>query len=152
MAPTFRPGLNFITFNDLTPRANFLWVSSSIEDCLGYTPEEVVDSSPYDLVVLEDITPFQAAHTEHILNDMVASQALARYRHKDGHSVPVLVIGSVCHEFIVGCIIPLDDNGEPCEFTSNWPSFLLRDSLQYETCVAGAVVDLRLFTVVVCIS
>ncbi|KAF9572998.1 hypothetical protein EC968_009126 [Mortierella alpina] len=110
MASTGCPGLNFISFHDLTPRGIYLWASPSIEDCLGYTPEELIDTSPYDLIVQDDIPPNRTAHIESVLNDMVASQALLRYRHKDGSTVPVLSIFSVCHEFIVLCVTVLDSD------------------------------------------
>ncbi|KAF9275283.1 hypothetical protein BGZ68_010896 [Mortierella alpina] len=97
----------------MTTRAAFLWASPSIEDCLGYTPEEVVNVSPYDLIVQDDVPSSQTAHTENLLNDMVATQATARYRHKDGSTVPILAIFSVCYEFMVACISPLDPDGTP---------------------------------------
>lgn len=98
----------------MTTRAAFLWASPSIEDCLGYTPEEIVNVSPYDLIVQDDVPSSQTAHTENLLNDMVATQATARYRHKDGSTVPILAIFSVCYEFMVACISPLDPDGTPC--------------------------------------
>ncbi|KAF9938398.1 hypothetical protein BGZ67_000240, partial [Mortierella alpina] len=113
MAPANCPGLNFISFHDLTPRATFLWLSPSVEDCLGYTPEELVDTSPYDLVIKDDLHYTLSAHTENVLNDMVATQVTARYRHKDGSALPVLIIFSVCYEFIVACIVFLDPDGTP---------------------------------------
>ncbi|CAO3566387.1 unnamed protein product [Mortierella alpina] len=94
----------------MTPRAHYLWASPSIEDCLGYTPEELIDTSPYDLLILDDIPSAQAAHTENLLNDMVATQTLVRYRHKNGSAVPVLGILSVCYEFMVLCITVLDSD------------------------------------------
>ncbi|KAF9955358.1 hypothetical protein BGZ72_003810 [Mortierella alpina] len=113
MGPVHHYGQDFVSFHDLTPEANFLWASPSIEDCLGYTPEEVIGISPYALLVQDDVRSTQTVHTENVLNDMVASQALARYRHKDGSEVPVLGIFSVCHEFIVTCILLLDPDGTP---------------------------------------
>ncbi|KAF9938266.1 hypothetical protein BGZ67_000352 [Mortierella alpina] len=94
----------------MTPRGLYLWASPSVEDCLGYTPEELVGTSPYDLLVLADIPSTQTAHAESLLNDMVASQALVRYRHKDGTILPVLGIFSVCYEFMVLCAILLDSD------------------------------------------
>ncbi|KAF9959404.1 hypothetical protein BGZ70_008858 [Mortierella alpina] len=113
MAPANCSGRNFISFHDLTPRANYLWASPSVEDCLGYTPEELIDASPYDIVIKDDVPSSQTAHTENVLNDMVASQATLRYRHKDGSPVPMLVIFSVCYEFIVACLLVLDPDGTP---------------------------------------
>ncbi|KAF9572148.1 hypothetical protein EC968_010234 [Mortierella alpina] len=113
MAPANCPGLNFISFNDLTPRGNYLWISPSVEDVLGYTPEELIDTSPYDLVIKDDIPTTQANHAEGMLNDMVASQATVRYRHKDGYPVHMLCIFSICYEFIAACMVLLDPDGTP---------------------------------------
>ena len=114
MSPVCHYGENFISFHDLTPEAHFLWASPSIEDCLGYTPEEIINVSPYDLLIKDDIPTTQTAHTENVLNDMVATQVTVRYRHKDGSAVPVLCIFSVCYEYIVTCITVLEMDGTPC--------------------------------------
>ncbi|KAF9955990.1 hypothetical protein BGZ70_010061 [Mortierella alpina] len=110
MASTSCSELNCITFHDLSPRALYLWASPSIEDCLGYSAEELIDTSPYDLLILDDLPSATTAHTENVLNDMVASQALVRYRHKNGSAVPVLAIFSVCYEFLVVCLTVLDSD------------------------------------------
>ncbi|KAF9273133.1 hypothetical protein BGZ68_001773 [Mortierella alpina] len=115
MSPVCHYGENFISFHDLTPAAHFLWASSSIEDCLGYTPEEIINVSPYDLLIKDDIPITQTAHTENVLNDMVATQVTVRYRHKDGSAVPVLCIFSVCYEYIVTCITVLEMDGTPLQ-------------------------------------
>ncbi|KAF9955360.1 hypothetical protein BGZ72_003812 [Mortierella alpina] len=108
MTPLYHHGQDFISFHDLTPRAHFLWASPSIEDCLGYTSEEIVNLSPYDLIINDDLPSTKTTHAENILNDMVASQATIRYRHKDGSSVTVLCVFSVCYEFTVNCVTVLE--------------------------------------------
>ncbi|KAF9282705.1 hypothetical protein BGZ68_005814 [Mortierella alpina] len=113
MAPTYSAGLNFIAFFDLTPRACFLWASPSVEDCLGYTPEELIGHSGYDYIVADP--SHQPAHAETILNDIVATQFTFRYRHKDGSTVPVLAISSICYEFLVACVFVLDSDGAPAK-------------------------------------
>ncbi|KAG0202169.1 hypothetical protein BGX28_005250 [Mortierella sp. GBA30] len=106
-------GQNFISFHDLTPAGRFLWASASIEDCLGYTPDDVLNTSPYDIVINEDVSPARTAHAENVLNDMVASQAILRYRHKDGTQVMALVVYSICYEFMVSCVTMLESDGRP---------------------------------------
>ncbi|KAF9987435.1 hypothetical protein BGZ75_000592 [Mortierella antarctica] len=113
MSPKCHYGENFISFHDLTPEAHFLWASPSIEDCLGYKPDELLDVSPYDLLVKDDIPETQTVHTENVLNDMVATQVTVRYRHKDGSAVPILCIFSVCYEYIVTCMTVLQMDGTP---------------------------------------
>ncbi|KAF9955361.1 hypothetical protein BGZ72_003813, partial [Mortierella alpina] len=41
------------------------------------------------------------------MNDMVASQLMVRYRHKNGTIVSVMCVFSVCYEFIVNCATAL---------------------------------------------
>ncbi|KAF9943870.1 hypothetical protein BGZ70_005341, partial [Mortierella alpina] len=102
------PPASFIYFNDLTPEASFLWASDSIEDCLGYTPEEIVGWSAYSLLFKEDIPVTRTSHHEHVLNDFVASQAIIAHRHKDGGRILIEVVFSTCHDFIACCGIVLD--------------------------------------------
>lgn len=116
MTSLYRHGQDFISFHDLTPRACFLWASPSIEDCLGYTPEEIVNASPYDLIIHDNVASTKTTHAENILNDMVASQATLRYRHKDGYPVVVLCVFSVCYEFIVNCVTVLETDETSCKF------------------------------------
>ncbi|KAF9927507.1 hypothetical protein BGZ67_007452 [Mortierella alpina] len=115
MNPLYHHGQNFISFHDLTPRGHFLWASPSIEDCLGYTPNEIVNVSPYDLIIQDNIPSTKTTHAENILNDMVASQATLRYRHKDGSPVVVLCVFSVCYEFIVNCVTVLETDETSCK-------------------------------------
>ncbi|KAG0208454.1 hypothetical protein BGX28_000592 [Mortierella sp. GBA30] len=92
----------------MTPQARFLWVSSSFEDCLGYEPDEVLGKEAYDYVVKDDVPDSRATHQESVFNDMVASQIIVRYRHKDGRPVTTLIVFSFCYEFIVNCATVLD--------------------------------------------
>ncbi|KAF9179340.1 hypothetical protein BGZ51_006991 [Haplosporangium sp. Z 767] len=104
---------NFISFHDLSPEARFLWVSDSIIECLGYTREEIVGLSVYDFVVKEDIPFSRLTHKENVMNDLVATQLICRYRHKDGKTlVPAVAVFSACYEFIVNCSSVIDpENG-----------------------------------------
>ncbi|KAF9176525.1 hypothetical protein BGZ51_000415, partial [Haplosporangium sp. Z 767] len=96
-------GRSFIAFYDLTPEARILWVSDSITDCIGYSPEEVTGQLAYDLVVTDELPVLQVTHQENVMNDVVANQFQSRLRHKDGHSVPVVATIGICYDFIVGC-------------------------------------------------
>ncbi|KAG0252329.1 hypothetical protein BG011_007035 [Mortierella polycephala] len=100
---------NFISFHDLSPEARFLWASDSIIECLGYTREEVVGLPVYDFVVKEDIPFSRSTHKENVINDLVATQLVCRYRHKDGKTlVPAVAVFSACYEFIVNCSSVID--------------------------------------------
>ncbi|KAF9959402.1 hypothetical protein BGZ70_008856 [Mortierella alpina] len=78
---------SFIAFNDLTPAARYLWLSPSVEDCIGFTPEELLGVSSYDMLIKDDVALTKVTHQEHMLNDMVATQIVVRFKHKYGGSV-----------------------------------------------------------------
>ncbi|KAF9959407.1 hypothetical protein BGZ70_008861 [Mortierella alpina] len=104
--------LSYISLHDLTPEARYLWASPSIEDCVGYSPEELVGLPPYDFAIKDDIPLSRVTHQE---NDMVASQLMVRYRHKNGSIVSVMCVFSVCYEFIVNCATALSADGMSCK-------------------------------------
>ncbi|KAG0342016.1 hypothetical protein BG004_005782 [Podila humilis] len=94
---------NFISFHDLTPEGHFLWASSSITACLGYEPEEIVDTPAYAVIHPDDIAYVKVTHQENVLNEMVGTQIVLRFMHKDGSWVPCMVIFSLCYDYIVTC-------------------------------------------------
>ncbi|KAF9921787.1 hypothetical protein FBU30_008144 [Linnemannia zychae] len=79
---TFRAN-NFISIHDLTPQGRTLWVSASVYDCLGYTPEEFLQTTTYELLHPDDVALASVTHRENVLNDMVATQVVLRFRAKD---------------------------------------------------------------------
>ncbi|KAG0267582.1 hypothetical protein BGZ95_002816 [Linnemannia exigua] len=103
---------NFISIHDLTPQARTLWVSASIYDCLGYTPEEFLQTSTYEILHPDDYTRAMVAHRENVLNDMVATQVVVRFRAKDGTYVANTSFFSLCYDFIVNCTTIVDPAAE----------------------------------------
>ncbi|KAF9296826.1 hypothetical protein BGZ88_011784 [Linnemannia elongata] len=99
---------NFISIHDLTPEGRTLWVSASITDCLGYTPEEFLQVTTYELLHPDDVELASVAHREHVLNDMVATQIVLRFRAKDGSYVANTSFFSLCYDFIVNCTTIVD--------------------------------------------
>ncbi|KAG0201237.1 hypothetical protein BGX28_005886 [Mortierella sp. GBA30] len=104
----------FILFTDLTPNSKCLWASTSIEDCLGYQPEEIIGMSGFDFYFPEDVPTIKGYLGEILANDLVASQSILRYRRKDGSAVMALGIGSICHEFVVCYIVSVEADGMSC--------------------------------------
>ncbi|KAG0211687.1 hypothetical protein BGX28_007581 [Mortierella sp. GBA30] len=114
-------GDNFIVFCDLSPEAICLWVSPSTEDCLGYTPDEMIGKVSYTFIYtdVDDTIPrARLNHQEVVLNDLVASQVIGRYRHKNGHPVRAIVVLSICYEFMVLCATLLMEENEPYKHIS----------------------------------
>ncbi|KAG0291699.1 hypothetical protein BGZ96_004908 [Linnemannia gamsii] len=99
---------NFISIHDLTPEGRTLWVSDSIYDCLGYTPEEFLQTTTYELLHPDDVAIASVTHREHVLNDMVATQIVLRFRAKDGTYVANTSLFSVCYDFIINCTTIVD--------------------------------------------
>ncbi|KAF9574651.1 hypothetical protein EC968_005881 [Mortierella alpina] len=99
---------NFISFHDLSPDGCFLWASSSITACLGYEPEEIIGIPAYDVIHKDDIAYVKVTHQENVLNEMVGTQVILRFMHKNGTYVPCMVIFSLCYDYIVTCSTVID--------------------------------------------
>ncbi|KAF9349580.1 hypothetical protein BGX26_012134 [Mortierella sp. AD094] len=78
----------------MSPQANFLWLSPSIINVLGYDPEELVGTSPYDIILREDITMTESVHREVAMDDLVAGQVSFRFRAKNGTYVAISLVKS----------------------------------------------------------
>ncbi|KAF9100348.1 hypothetical protein BGX27_000443 [Mortierella sp. AM989] len=92
---------DFVSFHDLTEKCHFLWASPSVEDVFGYTSEEIVGISPMEMILPSNIDYSKDALKENIMNDLVTSQAITRFRHKNGQTVICLVVFSMCYDMIV---------------------------------------------------
>ncbi|KAK3831193.1 MAG: hypothetical protein JOS17DRAFT_134116 [Linnemannia elongata] len=99
---------NFISFHDLSPDGTFIWTSPSVTAILGYEPEEIEGVPAYDVMHKDDIAYCRITHQENVLNDMVGTQIVVRFKHKDGSYVPCMVIFSVCYDYIVTCSTVID--------------------------------------------
>ncbi|KAF9907375.1 hypothetical protein EC991_011024 [Linnemannia zychae] len=99
---------NFISFHDLSPNGTFIWTSPSVTAILGYEHEEIEGVPAYDVMHKDDIAYCRLTHQENVLNDMVGTQIVVRFKHKDGSYVPCMVIFSVCFDYIVTCSTVID--------------------------------------------
>ncbi|KAF9357635.1 hypothetical protein BGX26_003367 [Mortierella sp. AD094] len=127
---------NFIAFHDLSPGGNFLWVSSSIIDVLGYTSEDLIGVSGYDIIVPEDIPITRVVHKENLLNDLVASQVVIRYIAKDGRCIPCICVFSLCYDFLLNCVTAVDPNA------GDLGSIDCRVKLQTYLCIIDSALNL----------
>ncbi|KAF9198160.1 hypothetical protein BGZ49_001106 [Haplosporangium sp. Z 27] len=94
---------SFLAFHELSEKLRFLWASPSVEDVLGYSAEEIVGKSPWDMVDDGDVPNSFDALKENVMNDLVVTQLINRFRHKDGHLVYNLIVFSTCYNMIVVC-------------------------------------------------
>jgi len=105
----------FISFHDLTPEAHFLWASPAIFDLLGYEPEDLSGVGVYEIVFPEDVPDGRTAHKENVMNELVATQVVVRYKHKDGHFVHFLACFGLCYDFVLNVATMLDLSAEACK-------------------------------------
>jgi PAS domain S-box-containing protein len=69
----------FLTMHDLSPHATVLYASDSIDDVLGYEPEEVVGKSCFDYFHPEELPFARDIHGESIQFDNAAVLSYCRY-------------------------------------------------------------------------
>ena len=69
----------FLTMHDLTPSATVLYASESIEDVLGYDPDEVIGKSCFDYFHPDELPFARDKHTQSIHFDNAAVLAYCRY-------------------------------------------------------------------------
>ena len=69
----------FLTMHDLSPQATVLYASDSIDDVLGYEPEEVVGKSCFDYFHPEELPFARDKHGESIQFDNAAVLSYCRY-------------------------------------------------------------------------
>lgn len=69
----------FLTMHDLSADAKVLYASDSIEDVLGYQPEDVIGKSCFDYFHPDELPFARNKHTESIQFDNAAVLAYCRY-------------------------------------------------------------------------
>ncbi|VDC05526.1 unnamed protein product [Peniophora sp. CBMAI 1063] len=87
MAPsgalTNTPAVSFIGIVDFTEKANWVFLSESVSELLGYEPRELVGTSSLDLVHPDEFPPVKQMHYVTIAQDKAAALAYLRMKHKD---------------------------------------------------------------------
>jgi PAS domain S-box-containing protein len=74
--------LDLITLH--TPEVGYTYLSPSIGTLLGYTPEELLGTSPYDIVHPDDKELMQLKIQNHVEQQLPIINVVCRLRHKDG--------------------------------------------------------------------
>ena len=88
---------------DLTPDANVLFVSDSIVDILGYTPDEVQGRSCFDYFHPDEVPFARSVHSRGILLDKAAVLHYARIRARDGQWISCECCFTIVHDVLVAC-------------------------------------------------
>ncbi len=76
---------DLICINNL--QGNYLYVSPSSKEVLGYEPEELIGKNVYDFFYPEDIAGVQQKHEHLLLEDKTASLIEYRFRKKNGEYI-----------------------------------------------------------------
>ena len=86
---------------DLSSDARALYVSSSIVDILGYTPEEVVGRSIWDYFHPEEVPFAKDVHGRGVELDKAAVLNYCRIRNRDGFWVGCECVFTIVHDVLV---------------------------------------------------
>ncbi|KAK2067714.1 hypothetical protein P8C59_001427 [Phyllachora maydis] len=94
----------FITIHNLTPDANILFASASVENILGYNTLEVRGRSCWDYFHPDEVPFARSVHSRGVLLDKAAVLHYARIRGKDGSWVNCECCFTVVYDVLVACI------------------------------------------------
>ncbi|USW54256.1 Putative PAS domain-containing protein [Septoria linicola] len=93
----------FISIHDLTDNATILYSSDSVVDVLGYTPDEIVNHSAWELFPEDELPAAQKFHRKRVNTDKAAVLAYVRVRNREGNWVGCEVCMTVVYDVIVVC-------------------------------------------------
>lgn len=103
--------INFIAIYDGSANANFLFVSESIKECLGWSPEELLGQPGYILTHPKEREALALIHSNNVKNERMSSVVSYRARHKDGHYVLLDNVIHWCYNLLISTnfTLPPDD-------------------------------------------
>ena len=90
-------------FTDLSLDARILYSSTSIEDILGYSPQEVVGKSCWEYFHPDEIPFARAIHGRGVQLDKAAVLNYCQIKNKDGRWVGCECVFTVVHDVFIGC-------------------------------------------------
>lgn len=93
--------INYITIYDVSANANFLFISESIKDALGYCPEELLGQPGYSLTHPEEREALSLIHSNNVKEERMSSVVSYRAKHKNGHYILVDVVTHFCYNVLI---------------------------------------------------
>ena len=93
--------INFIAIYDGSANANFLFVSDSIKDCLGWSPQELLGQPGYILTHPEEREALASIHANNVKDERMSSVVSYHARHKDGHYVLIDNVIHFCYNLLI---------------------------------------------------
>ncbi|KAL0961483.1 hypothetical protein HGRIS_006425 [Hohenbuehelia grisea] len=102
-APSY---LSFIGIVDFAPEANWVFITDSVTDLLGYEPSDLLGTPSLQLVHPDEFPRVQKMHYNTIQEDKAAVIAYLRLRHKDPYKGYILccISRTVVHNVLVGSV------------------------------------------------
>ncbi|OHW98208.1 potassium voltage-dependent transporter [Colletotrichum incanum] len=94
----------FITLQSTDLNASILFVSDSIYDVLGYTPQEVQGKSSFDFFHPEEVAIARTIFSRGVLLDKAAMLHYVRIISRDGHWFSCECCFTVVYDITVACI------------------------------------------------
>ncbi|KZV73193.1 hypothetical protein PENSPDRAFT_649105 [Peniophora sp. CONT] len=100
------PAVSFIGIVDFTEKANWVFLSESVSELLGYEPRELVNTPSLDLVHPDEFPPVKQMHYDTISQDKAAALAYLRMKHKDPLKGYILcaITRTVAQNVLVGSV------------------------------------------------
>ncbi|EFQ27574.1 hypothetical protein CGRA01v4_03064 [Colletotrichum graminicola] len=93
----------FMTIHSTDPSAAILFVSDSVFDILGYTPQEVQGKSCFDFFHPDEVPFARSVHSRGVLLDKAAVLHYVRIMSRDGQWVSCECCFTVVHDVLVAC-------------------------------------------------
>jgi PAS domain S-box-containing protein len=93
--------ISFIIIYDNTAAASILFVSESVYDVLGFTPEELTGINGYELTHPQEREAIALIHTSNVGNEKMSSVTVYRSRHKYGHYVQMDTVVHYCYDALI---------------------------------------------------
>ncbi|KAG8834638.1 hypothetical protein FRC17_007940 [Serendipita sp. 399] len=105
--------LSFVIFQDLSEDAKWAYATDSVKELLGWSLDELIGTSFYNIVHPDEVAAAKNLHYEHIQDDKAATLTYLRLLHKEEDKYALCAFSrSVAHEFVVGAIsLAVDDPG-----------------------------------------
>ncbi|KAL1952539.1 hypothetical protein VTO42DRAFT_5072 [Malbranchea cinnamomea] len=93
--------ITFITLQDISRDGRIRFASQSIEDIIGWKPEEVTNKSVWEFIHPDDVAKGLAVYEENLHHDGAARLDYFRVRHKQGHWVRCETLSTVVYNVMV---------------------------------------------------
>ncbi|ORY05093.1 hypothetical protein K493DRAFT_311083 [Basidiobolus meristosporus CBS 931.73] len=101
---------NFIAIYDLSPERKILYLSDSVYDVLGYTPDELIGQSGFCLIPEEELPGMQTYILYQEINDSIISLLYGHSRTKTNQLIPIEAAASCCYNMVTCVIAQVDPN------------------------------------------